>query len=336
MSADKANDNKITPHLLISAIIFVTISGCGTREVIVNPRPVKNVLMFSDSTFFTDISACNFYADRYFVSDRNRGQIFELDSDLNLLFTYGQTGEGPGEFAGLPTFAIDGGNIYAVNEGKQTIEMFELRSPKPSKTIRIPGELIGSTIEHRFFSRDFKITTSASENGIPVCTFDTSSTVRSTLGRVYEFNNAFQNKIRNYRYVFGYGEKIIAVSDNVAAVEVYSRAGDLIRTTEIQEAEPIKDRQYFIDEKGTREENSYYRIFRDVYYDGNKLYLLCIGGREDPVCRQVLVYSMGQNDMLSYDYTINLPGEWYASICAAANRLLAFETTKDELQLYDL
>ncbi|MFZ2906544.1 MAG: hypothetical protein WAZ98_10110 [Cyclobacteriaceae bacterium] len=316
-------------------ILLWLLLSCGSKENSLNPKLIQRIAYFSDSTFFTDISNIDNISGYFFLSDKSRGQIFQLDENLKLQLTYGKSGDGPGEFSGLLRFAYHGDSIFAVNEGKQTIEVFVVGNPHPQRTIHIPNELLGSSFEYRFFLSDLGIVASASEAGAPISVFDSSGTSIKKWGESFEFNNSFQNRIRNYRFLFSGDEnQILSVSDNMPFIETYSFDGKLMSKTSIKDAEPIKERNYFIEQQNDNAENTYYRIFRDSYYDDGKLYLLCISGKEEPVCNQILEYSI-KVDRVDYIRTISLPGAWYSSICVYNNLLLAFETTKDEVELYE-
>lgn len=325
-----------TLFILILCISTIFKLSCTRKPFEIQPRLIHSVDQFTDSTFFTDITNIEGVVGGFLVSDKVRSQIFELDENLALVKSFGAPGEGPGEINGLLRFFKDGDELYVANEGKQTVEVFKYSSGSHFTTWHIPDQLKAAPLEYRFFVEKDHAYIAASDAGIPIAAFNPSGTFKA-LGRKIDFGNPTQTLIRNNRFLLKLNDNhFLAIPDSYALLEVYDSSGQFVAEQPIADQKPVLDRQFFIDQQGPESDNVYYRLFRDIYFDSgnNTLYLLCISGKESPICNQILAYKF-QGQSFDYLGTILLPGRWYSSVFVDGSRILAYETRDDLLQLFE-
>ncbi|HRK53808.1 MAG TPA: 6-bladed beta-propeller [Cyclobacteriaceae bacterium] len=327
--------------LKVWILLLVLMSGCISPNRKRNLKYVKSLSYLSDSTFLSDVRNIDFYNNRYMVSENRRGQIIELDEQLNVVSNSGTLGEGPGELKGLTRFFIRNDSIFAINPGERTIEVYLSGDTLSRKTIPIPEEIVGTRVDFRFFVTNTEVFVSAPESGSAITSFNMNGIISRNIGRLEEFkvasdNPKFANSIRNLQFIFQSSDgKIISVMEGNPVIRVFDPSGNIINTFYANEYGTIRERKSYIDNQ-PKEQYSTYAYFRDVYYCDGKLYLLCISGTEKPLkANSILVFKLA-SDKMEFIEELQLPGKWYSSFCVSRNGILAFETTEDELQLFEL
>jgi hypothetical protein len=190
-------------------------------------------------------------------------------------------------------------------------------------------------LEYRFIVNNQQAYLAASDAGFPIAVFNDKGII-NTFGRMIDYGNPTQNIIRNNRFLCALNnDYLVAIPDSYPVLEIYDYKGNLVGEQSIADYQPILERQYFIEQQAPEGDNVYYRLFRDVYYDreSSTLHLLCIGGKETPICNQIISFEF-KKDRFEPLGLINLPGVWYASICISDNKILAYETRDDILQFF--
>ncbi|MBI1768821.1 MAG: hypothetical protein HY015_02315 [Bacteroidetes bacterium] len=324
--------------IIIYFLTLLFLVQCNSKEN--STLSVKRKLShLSDSSFVTDVRSIDFYKGHYFISDNKRGQILELDSALEIKSTFGSLGSKDGEFKGLTRFSFCNDTIFAINHGKKKIECFTFDYPKSVKTIAIPEDMAGTRLDFRFFVTDKRIFLSTPETGKTISSFDRSGILREQVGDVTEYasHDPFDTAIRNIKWLFSTGNRMISVSDVSPEIQALDFSGQVIYKHKINENQSIDERTKFISKQPVQEHVTY-SYFRDVYLSNDKLYLLCITGKEKGAlnANTVLIFDLIDDKPPVFRNEIQLPGRWYASICVNDKHILAFESTKNELQLIKL
>src|SRR5699024_6159510 len=93
----------------------------------------------SDSSFFCNVTSIDYKDGKYYISDYERGNIFVLDKQLNLINTLGIKGKGPGELLGASQlFVHSADSVLIYNDGKKSIELFD--QERHQSTITLPDD----------------------------------------------------------------------------------------------------------------------------------------------------------------------------------------------------
>jgi len=295
----------------------------------------KSFSTLSDSTFISDIRSIEFRDDSFYFSDFNRGQVIQLNRDLEVLKTFGSNGDGPGEFLGALSLVVDHRNISCLNQGKQSIEIFDEISSQHTNTVKLPPAILGTTLNTRFAAIDGKYFISAPASGSTVAVFDQASQVLFSFGSLVPFQTSFESLIRNCSFVLKSSDSddIITVSDNTPLIRVFDVNGNLKWEEDIGFIEPIKERGYF-SENAIKKPNSFHSLFQDAYFSDGHLYLLSISGRSSPKCNELIVLSLN-DEGLKFKSIVSLSGTWYSSFAVDDNlNILAYNTSGDQLEYY--
>lgn len=223
-----------------------------------------------------------------------------------------------------------------MNQAAQTIEVFNINSGIHQLSIRLPTEILGTTLNTRFFEQDGIFFLAAPASGRLVAAFDGDSRVRFKFGELIPFETAFETMIRNSSFVFRVtGGKTVVVSDNVPELRFFDSSGNQERKVDLSFIEPVKQRLHFSSHAPKRA-NSFLNLFEDVYYHDGLLYLLAIGGKEKPTCNEVVILSFDENGV-KLGIVVKLDGAWYSAIAVDDSRnMMVYNSTADQLEFYTL
>jgi hypothetical protein len=111
---------------------------------------IREDFTVGESNYFWHIdSICLDNDDNLYIADSGWNKIFKFDSDGKFITSFGQEGQGPGEFLASPrgnglniTFGNDG-NIYVVDKGNQRLSIFS-KEGKYIKQFNFPRYLYDS------------------------------------------------------------------------------------------------------------------------------------------------------------------------------------------------
>ncbi|WP_421876884.1 hypothetical protein [Marinoscillum sp.] len=294
---------------------------------------MNSISYLSDSTFVSKVYDISIGPEGIYLSDYVRGQVIALDGETyDVRRTYGVPGEGPGEIQGLSAFYLSSDSIYAINQARKEVVIFHKNSSIPKRWFSIDRSISSSEFDLSFFVEDEVVFASAPKNGAPLVSVKVSDgLLLKKFGKEFKYGHPTQNLIRNGRHLFGFENKIISVSDNMPVLEIYSNQGELLVSDDISDNCDVNERLEFIKDQNDIAPNSYYNMFRDVYYDDQKLYLLTISGRDKPRVNKILVYQVDDNGF-TYDRTLQLPGIWYTALaCHNDSQLVIFENGTESL-----
>ena len=282
------------------------------------------VSQLSDSTFLSDVRSM--FLDRYlYITDYSRDEIIIIDDSLNLLKTLGRKGMGPGEFLGASHLFLYHDTITVANDSKQCIEFFDLN--RHLKTINFP-EGMGLNSRFKFCIKDQRIYASFPTQNNSIVWFNPVSGESDRIGELFECSTDKLTYIRNNNHLFPYRNNLIAVSDNIPIVKLYTGSGKIITEIDYSEIEGVKQRLLFI--KAQRETpQSYYNLVSDAYIYKNQLYLLLYTNKYNTVyCNSVLSINI-DNNLFSLEKVYHLGEGWYSSFCIGENVLWAFNANKN-------
>jgi hypothetical protein len=138
------------PIILVICTMIIQSCNHETEDLPKISLKIDTIInQLSDSTFFSDIRSLFYYNNKFFVSDYNRDQIFILDKDLRLIKTLGRKGNGPGEFSGVSHLYVRNDSIYAFNDYRRSIELYDTTG-EYLKTIKPPSPIQLSSMERYF------------------------------------------------------------------------------------------------------------------------------------------------------------------------------------------
>jgi hypothetical protein len=329
--------HRIVLNILSWFALALMVAGCNlSRERIVFPELEKSSDQINDSSFLVSVNAIVANNDGYYVLDEKLGYLVFFDRNLKAKFFYGTPGEGPGELISPSQFYLHKDGICVLNTGKQTFEWFNYNNARPVRTVTLPSTIVGLLLDTRFFCNNNIYYVSAPESGMPITIINEASPNVEGFGTISDYYQLQNPAAANARFLFKTSQgNILALSGSSPKLEIYDVSGNLLLQENLDNAH-IKERRHFIESNILRDDgDSFYWYFRDCYHVGNRLYILTISGKDKPVCNVVYEYKVTEENIILIK-SYKLRGEWYSSLAVHNNFLLAFETSYDKLELYEL
>jgi hypothetical protein len=284
--------------------------------------------------FFGKPSSMYSNAEGLYFSDNERGIVFFVNKEFSEVQVFGKKGEAPHELNSPSNFFIYEGNLYCLDQGKNSIVKYRLETGEFLESFRIPRAINGSDFELRFFVEKNEIFLSAPYSQNAYVRIQNDSTFTG-FGEKFNFGNPKTDVFRNERFLFKNQDKIIALSSNMPFIEMFDLNGNLILKEDISTVPAISERLQFIENENDTDPNSYYRTVKDAYFSENKLYILAISGIERPMANKILVFEFSEHSAsLNYQGEITLPGTWYASFSVFENNLYVYENRSGQIHHY--
>jgi len=208
-------------------IVVLAVSACHPRNSIptIDLYPAKSVDIFPDTANSNFIYDMKYYNDRVFILNSNEGRILVTDQDLNMLYSFGQQGDDPGELTNPLSFAVWNDSVYVNHTDGTVINVFTLE-----------GDFVRTfTIESGISFREFSIhdnqviaTTSVSDSSGYLITFlDLQGNYLRSFGDI-EPEKRQQSRFR-YRPLFvDQNQNILSVPLSLPKVELYRMDGTML------------------------------------------------------------------------------------------------------------
>ena len=308
-------------------ILFLSCNKFNNKIPIVDLEPSIEINELSDSTFFNSIRymVCG---DYIYASDEENGRILKLDTNLNLLGTIGNSGQGPKEFAGIGCIAFWKDTILALNVGGSTLSTFTTD---------------GKFIDRYSIGTDYSITQynfciddegflyfTSTLDSFPIVKYDRK------MNRLFGFGewNAPENKefrsALNNNLIAYFDDKIITVQTDAPVINMYRKDGKHLLKKELPE-QLFKRRLIY--KKNEQEKNAanfkkVYGLFGSIATLDNKIYLLYIDqDNQSHAYKNKIVELLFENNdfIINKVYSLsNCSGDWFGSfVFAKGNKLIA-------------
>lgn len=321
-------------YLLLFLIYLIIGQSCKDKIKhlpVVNLTSELSINQFSDSSYFSDIRSLYYNNGRYFASDYKRDQIFILNGDLELQKTLGVKGRGPGELLGASHIYVHNDTIFVYNDSKKTIELFN--NAKHLQTIGfLPQHRLSSGI--RFSVHNNEIYFSSFYSPFSISKYDYMLDSAQFFGRSKEYRTPKERRIKNHRHIHIFNNRIVAIPDCQAFVELYSLNGEFINSFDLSNISPIKEMLEYIG-KNNYAENSYFQFFSDSYvFDNNVFILITTVEKNDKKFTNNILQLEIINDEIRPVQILNLGNGWFDAICVSENKILAFNCSTAELVRY--
>lgn len=112
--------------LLITVIMILYLYGCQERKNngVFYCQVENKIEEYPDSSFFSNITCMNYDDGKLYVLDNKRGDIVELNDDLNKMKYVSRHGEAPYETVMPFTFSLLNDTVYVVDFGTRSMKKF--------------------------------------------------------------------------------------------------------------------------------------------------------------------------------------------------------------------
>lgn len=116
--------------LLITVIMILYLYGCQERKNngVFYCQVENKIEEYPDSSFFSNITCMNYDDGKLYVLDNKRGDIVELNDDLNKMKYVSRHGEAPYETVMPFAFSLLNDTVYVVDFGTRSMKKFIMGS----------------------------------------------------------------------------------------------------------------------------------------------------------------------------------------------------------------
>lgn len=326
--------------LYVCFVSLCLLTACAEKEKTASFKDLTNSIslaidQLSDSSFFCNVTSIDYKDGKYYISDYERGNIFVLDKQLNLINTLGIKGKGPGELLGASQlFVHSADSVLIYNDGKKSIELFD--QERHQSTITLPDDFeFNPDIRFCYENNNLYLSSFNGTNSI-----SKSSLVSNTLswfGDIREHTTDKESRIKNRRHLSLYGkDRIIAIPDCQAKIELYTLVGEKVSEFSLDTIPIINDILSFVD-KQKKEPNSYYQFFQDAYVHGSDIFILILSvDKEDKIESNKIIQIEIDDDKIKSARLLYLGDGWYNKFCVTSHSIVAFDAKACQLIKYNL
>lgn len=294
-------------------------------------RYVKHLSVdsFADSIFLSQVKNLQVYSTNLYFSDNYLSQIFEVDKNINQYRIMGNPGEGPNDFVALRTLIVVNDLIYAFDAGHYSLFVYNLEGRNCQKHDFSKYSIYPA---YRFVvdENHYQVQYSGKEGVF--MDIDLSSKQTFIWGDVTHFDHEKQERIRNNRNIFKWGNFYILVSNNIPVVEFYDKnSKEIVKIIDYSDVDVI--RNVLFENNKNLDVNSYHVVVQDAYMNGEKLYILVNGNNPNDGynVNKIIEISLSGNDEINQ--IIQLPGKLYESFCVNNDTIYAFNGKNSSIEL---
>lgn len=319
--------------IILIFIISIILISCSNKNISIEQINLKRNITIdnlNDTTFFFNVRALAYNNWLYF-SDYKLNQIVKLDLNGKFISTVGSSGLGPGELLGTSQIFIKDDTIFALNEGKSTIEIFNQN--KHLTTIPLYEEDIRVLNTSKFTYLKNKLYLSSLADNGSIVEYDLLNKSIKNFGIIDKYYSDNHSKFRNERELFIYNDEyIIAVPKVTPAIEKYNLQGELIERFEYKNIEPVKNRIDFINKQEVKP-NSIHNIVNDASIYNDRLFILILSNNQEYVTSN-LIMEVKIDDKMEITSIYNLGNGWFTSFAVAPSQIWTFDIKDGTLNQY--
>lgn len=308
--------------VLVSMLLF-SIMGCSPPK-----KGVEEIALAVDSTF-SELSDSSFVPprvmclavkdDNFYFSNYSDGVVV-LYPDFKFSKRIGSRGEGPGELLGCGHIYVgNNDSIYALNEGKHSIEVFV--KDKHVSHISFPKN-VSLSFSTRFFLHNQCVYHSVIGDSLAAIIFDNSSSINRYICDYTRWDDPKLARHSSRHLVKGVASFFV-VGCALPIFQRYSFSGKLLEEYNLEDLPKIS-RMIEKYKRESQEPTNYFTIIQDAYYYDEKIYLLVATNENEYFCNTI--YVLDVSGKTKHIQTFKLSGDVYETFCVKGNFLVAFNS----------
>jgi len=326
--------NKIFKLLFITMLLMIS---CDKQDNSIKKlEKIKSITKLSEDTFLIKIRDMQMAGNYLYLSDYEANRILILDSNFNLIRSFGRLGSGPGEFRGAGYLQMYNDSIYVVSVGVKRMNIYNTegefkRSFPLDPTVWASSKFVIDQFENFYFS-------SLTNKNFPMIKCDNNGILIKGFGKWIPYKNTQEKLAINEMDLFLYGNKILVITHGSPVINIYSLDGRYIESFSLESNLFVQRRLRFAKKeisKLTTKRAITYELFWYGSIFNNKLYLLLVDFDKSPGTGQNKILVVDLNSKKIIKTFLLDSGGWYDSFTVAGNKLIAFKSGKySELQIF--
>lgn len=311
--------------------ILISFNNCQQNKLsVIKLKKEKSIDILSDSTLFSNVECLSVNKGAVFFTNTFYDQLVNLDETLSLIKTIGTRGQGPNELLDINQFAIQDSLIVVLN-GNNRINIFNINGELLEEH-SLTGIPIRFDTGHRFHFNGEEIIGSSAFSENPLTVYNIYTNEQTFFGEKYKFALSNQTAIRNDRFVRVFGDKCVAVSDNMPFIEIYDlKSKENIEKYDYSTIYEIEKSLKAIERKD-KNPNSYYTLCRDICLVDDYLYVLFISYAEKFEANKIIKFELVPS--VNPVSIIELPGEIYSSFCISDYFVYGYNSRDNTIEQY--
>lgn len=310
----------------VTTVLFIITISCSNHEPIVQKRCVYRMSIYPDSSFVGDIRGLQFHNDHLYFMDINRRSIMILDKELSRLHTVSRGGRSKEEFVAPFTFTISGDSVFVIDFGNLKMKSYK-------KGVFIDEKPVPVNTRDQRFVKDgnmFFLPVKDSEASI-VKSFLAGPPI--TILQTEKFYSTVKTVTMNSCHVLSYERDLVIIPEALPWIKIISKDGKPVRTIDLSTSVAYR-RNVSFTQKADTEENSFYILNVDVSINGDMLLILIptYGGRYR--CNRIVSVNLNTGEISKT--VMSLSGEVYSTFCTEGERLYAFNSSENQIEVYEM
>ena len=320
--------------IIIPFLLFI-VAACNNHTITtIELSPYKRISEIKDSSFFKDVMG--FMSDGKFIyaSDTYTNRVLKFDMDMEHVASIGEYGQGPENFMHI-------GKIMDINDTLYVLDIGGLkRFTKQGAFIESISLSDFSIDPHRCCKdEEGNIYASSQMDTYPIVKYSRNMEKITSFGEriTDKYNSIFTN---NY-LLNSFNNHILAIKKDDPLFKIYDKYGNLKFEKELMS--PVFNSRLTFKkneiEKNSENNKKSYNLFESSAIIGNRIYLLFIdneGGNYRTSCNKVAEIIYENNDLFIDKIYQLEDGNWYISIQVIDNKLICYNGTKQEIQIFNL
>lgn len=260
-------------------LIMILMGGCDAQGIYTgSPKSKASVLnQLDDGSFLGDnVTQLQVHQGRLYLNDIKNFRIVVFDDDLKLLRSFGQQGEGPGEFTYAGALAVGNDSVYCYDGGKRRIQVFTLDGTYHRSIPTLARSIRTSLV----VDNDGNLYFSSSSMDEPITKMSPGGAVIHQFGAWFGTTDSeVQNRLRSNRYLALHGSDVlVSVGESQPVIELFSLDGALLKQVDLSDHELFKTRLAYAEQDYEEQHNERKTIavVNGISVRGNRLYILVI------------------------------------------------------------
>lgn len=321
--------------LLILFLIITVIVSCVKQSAVnietVSLSKTKSFTQFNDTCFLSDmVLGLERYNQNYLVSDYQRSHVLVLNTNFELEQIIANRGQGPGELLGAAGLHVSGDKLYAVNDGNNSIDCFEINSGKFRSSIKFP-EGYNKTIQTSFFEHNGLLYHTIVESDSLILVFNEVGEVKNRYGVKTKWDNS-DFRLHSTRHLIKGNKSFYEIGFALPVFQEYSFDGKLLQTFDLS-AIPEVQKQMNVYKNSPQKPNTYFSMIPYVYACKQNIYLLFATNVDAYYSNKVVVINTENGLKHTATYSLD-SGRIYSSILVDNDTIIAFNSLTAGLDIY--
>lgn len=311
--------------LAIACIFFFVTISCSDYETVIQKSCILRVSEYPDSSFIGDLECLQYYDGLLYLLDINRRSVLVIKDDFTSFRSVSMGGRGPGELLNPFSFTVSGDSIYVMDFGSNSMKTF------------VDGSFIGE-IPFPFMIRDRRFAKSGCVFYFPygdpkASVMSTSFEGSHTVILASEWHsNVTKTVTMNSCNVLSYRESLIIVPEALPWVKIIGKDGRVIRTLDLAQSS-LYQRNVAFAHRADKEDKACYVLNSDACVAGEDLLILIPCYDDGYECNRII--TMNLNTGQQAKEIMLLQGSYYSSFCSDGSRLYVFNSSENQIEVYE-